>query len=90
MLAARPEHPTCRRHVDRAFQRVVAGWRARNPPDHEILTQSAGAHQRAVDVASNYASRRQQRLDTASARQREQQMLGVDPRLTKHPRLILS
>ena len=76
VLAARPEHPrAAATSTARPSASLLAG--EREPADHEILTPSAGAHQRAVDVASDYASRRQQRLDTASARQREQQMLGV-------------
>jgi len=88
MLGARPQNAPGRRREHRPAQRFLAGGRPPGP-ELELAAVTLELDDHLADRAGVYARAGEQRLNVPVTRGREQQMLGVNPGMTQHARLVI-
>ena len=88
MLGARPQNAPGRGRGDRPAQHLLAGGRPPRP-ELELAAETLDRRDHIVDRAGVDARTGEQRLNVAVTSGREQQMLGLDPGVTEHARLVI-
>ncbi len=89
MLAAGTKHPAFSSEVHRALKHVISRARPWDRAQREIITDPRPTDERCIDITAGHSTLSKQRPDVRTARESEQQMLGLNHQPAKHPRLIL-